>query len=145
MKKKTVCLVVAILLMALTILPAYAASYSQTYHATNVRHYFNTTAVSKDSGSWSSARDYNSGISYYNNDTHQTISSGCQQWFYVVTGAGDPISGQEWTNSGSSSSFVSITTSSASVKLRIYNPNYVSNSTVPWRLNTDGSYTGYAY
>lgn len=145
MKKRTVCLVVAMLLMAISILPAYASSYSHGYTATKVRHYFNTVAVSKGNNSWSSAKDFNTAISYYNNDTQQTVTSGCQQWFYVVTGAGDPISGQEWTNSGSSSSSVSISTSSTSIKLRIYNPNYVSNSTVPWRLNTDGSYTGYAY
>lgn len=145
MKKKFVCLVVAILLMALSILPAYAAEYPHTYHAEKVRHYFNTVAVSKGDNSWSSARDYNTAISYYNKDTQQTVTSGCQQRFYVVTGAGDPISGEQWTNSGSNSSYVSISTSSTSIKLRIYNPNYVSNSTVPWRLNTDGSYTGYAY
>lgn len=145
MRKKIVCMLLASVLLILSVSSAYAASYSKPYNAGSVRHYFNTQVIERTSGSWSYVWDKNTYMQYFNVNTGATIDNGCQHWFYVVTGAGDPISSPIWNNQESSAYAFSLSTTSTTIKLRIYNPNYESNSTVPWRLKTIGKYTGYAY
>lgn len=142
-RKRILAAAFALVLVFTLIAPAFAVD-SKTYDTFNspVRHRFDTAAIHNATGFWSSIKDVNYNIEYYNVDTGQTSATNCKQYFYIITIDGVKISSKRTTYSGGNCVVNTFTGNGNYVKLRIYNPNYVNNGNVPWRLKTSGLYHG---
>ena len=138
---KVLYLVLILLFVFSSVAVTYAGSETYDTYSSPVRHYFHTATISNTTGNWSNIRDLNLQMIYYHVDTGATDTTDCHHNFYVYSSSGTRLTSKKVTYPGGTTdtgSFSGATT----VKLRIYNPKYVNNGNVPWRLKTAGTFHG---